>query len=331
MLTIRENLLETLKGENPDRFVKQYEFMDLLVDPIFINMNGSCPVGGECVNEWGVKIKFPEGLPGPFPCSEGEDKLLKDVTKWKEIIKKPRTNYPDEAWAPFVDAANKVDRKEKFATSMVVCGIFEKLHYFMGMEDAMINFYEEPEAMHELIDFLTDFEIECAKEVVEHMHPDALFHHDDWGSQRSTFLSKEMFDEFITPAYKKIYGFWKANGVQVIVHHSDSYAATLVPSMIEMGVDIFQGAVHDNNVAELIKKYGEKITIMGGLDNGIYDKADWSKDKVRAGYKELLEQAGCKYIIPGLTMGGPETTYKGLYEAVSEVLAEFDPVYFPQK
>ena len=37
------------------------------------------------------------------------------------------------------------------------------------------------------------------------------------------FLSPEMFREFFVPAYKKIYGFWKENGVELIVHHSDSY------------------------------------------------------------------------------------------------------------
>ena len=125
----------------------------------------------------------------------------------------------------------------------VFCGIFEKLHYLMGMEDAMINFYEEPEAMHELIDYLADWEITLAEETIKYVHPDCLFHHDDWGSQTSLFISKEMFDEFLLPAYKKIYGYWKANGVEVIVHHSDSYAADLVPEMIEMGVDVFQGAV----------------------------------------------------------------------------------------
>ena len=45
--------------------------------------------------------------------------------------------------------------------------------------------------------------------------------------------------------------------------------------------------------------------------------------------KDHLERCGKDYIIPALTMGGPETTYPGLYEFVSEVIAEFDPIYFP--
>ena len=52
-----------------------------------------------------------------------------------------------------------------------------------------------------------------------------------------------MFEEFLLPAYKDIYGCYKENGVELIVHHSDSYAATLVPYMIEMGIDIWQGVM----------------------------------------------------------------------------------------
>ena len=328
MLTIRENFMETIKGGNPDRFVNQYEFMDLLVDPVFLNYLGNVPEGTEGYNGWGVKISFPAGFPGPFPICEGEDKLLKDVTKWKEVLKAPETKFPEEAWVPFIAAANAVNRKEKFATAMVATGIFEKLHYFMGMEDAMINFYEEPEAMHELIDWLADWEIECAKETIAHLHPDALFHHDDWGSQRSTFLSKEMFDEFILPAYKKIYGYWKANGVEIIVHHSDSYAATLVPSMIEAGIDVWQGVVDDNDMPGLVKKYGPKIAMMGGLNNGKYDCEDWSKEKIKEGARELVDACGKLYYIPGLTMGGPESTYKGVYEATTEAIDELSKEKF---
>ena len=35
MLTIKENLLETIKGGNPDRFVNQYEFLGIIMeDPL---------------------------------------------------------------------------------------------------------------------------------------------------------------------------------------------------------------------------------------------------------------------------------------------------------
>ena len=329
MLTIKDNLRETLKGGKPDRFVNQYEYLQLVIDPITANIGPNIKPGETKENAWGVKICFQEGTPGPFPVCEGEDKLLKDITKWREVLKAPRTTFTDEEWAPFLAMASQIDRNEYFVSACVYTGIFEKLHYFMGMEDAMMNFYEEPEEMAALIDWLADWEIECAKDIIKHLKPDALFHHDDWGSQRSTFLSPAMFEEFIEPAYKKIYGFWKENGVEVIVHHSDSYAATLVPSMIRMGIDVWQGAVSDNNIPELLKKYGGQITIQGGLDNGKYDTPDWSHEKIRAGLIDLIEATdGAKYLIPAMTMGGPESTYPGEYEAVTEELIKLSGEYF---
>lgn len=328
MLTKKQNLRETIRGGCPDRFVNQYSYMEFMSDPIRKEAGCDLKPGEEGYNGWGVKICFPKGTPGEFPLCEGENKLLKDILEWKNVIKAPRTKFTEQEWAPYIEQAKKIDRNEVFATTFVANGILEKLHYFMGMEDTMINFYEEPEAMHELIDFITDWEIEYAGEIIKHLHPDALFHHDDWGSQRSTFLSPEMFEEFIEPAYKKIYGFWKANGVELIVHHSDSYVATLFPNMIRVGIDIIQGAVYENNIPELLKQYGGKISIMAGLDNGKYDKADWSVEQIHNGLSELFETAGTKYIIPCLTMGGPGSTYPGVYETVTKEIDAFSKIYF---
>ncbi|HIU76095.1 MAG TPA: uroporphyrinogen decarboxylase [Candidatus Pelethocola excrementipullorum] len=328
MLTKRENLLETIRGGNPDRFVNQYEYLNLVFDPTVLAALGNCPRGESAVNGWGVMIRFPENVPGPFPDTSGEFKVIKDVVNWRDYVKAPEVKFPEEDWAPFVAAAEAVDRKEQFVAPFAAPGIFEKLHYLMGMEEAMMAFYEEPEAMHELVDFLADYEISAAKEVIAHLHPDALFHHDDWGSQISSFLSPEMFGEFIAPAYKKIYGFWKANGVELIVHHSDSYAANLVPYMIDCDVDIWQGVMSTNNIPELIQKYGGQISFHAGIDNGKVDRVDWTKENIMKEVEAQCRACGKLYYIPGTTMGGPESTYPGVYEAVSEAIDEMTKKMF---
>jgi hypothetical protein len=40
MLTKRENLLETIRGGNPDRFVNGYEPFELIWDPITLKNGG---------------------------------------------------------------------------------------------------------------------------------------------------------------------------------------------------------------------------------------------------------------------------------------------------
>jgi uroporphyrinogen-III decarboxylase len=318
MLTKRQNLLETIRGGKPDRFVNQYEFLSMFprTDPVS-RLSPVATPGTEIVNAWGVTIRFQEGQPGPFPVHDAAHKVVKDITRWKDVVKAPRTDFPESDWEETARAVEAIDRKETFATKTVAPGVFEQLHYLMGMDDCLANFHEEPERMKEIIEVITDYELRLAEKLTAYLKPDAIFHHDDWGSQYSSFISPDMFSEFIMPAYKQIYGYYKSHGVELIVHHSDSYAANLVPHMIEMGIDIFQGCISSNNVPELVKKYGGKISFMGDLNNGVLDKADWTADQIREEVERACRTNGKLYYIPCLTMGGPSSTFPGVYDTVT--------------
>lgn len=328
MLTRKQNLLETIHGGNPEHFVNQYDYIKTVSDPVRQNSSFGCPRGTSVVNSWGVTIEFPDYVPGPFPNTTPEKVVIKDIEHWREYVHAPKTEYPEEDWAPFVEEADAVDREEYFLAPFVAPGIFEKLHYLMGMEECMIAFYENPDEMHELISYITDWQLECAKGIIEHYHPDALFQHDDWGSQLSSFLSPEMFEEFLVPAYKKLYGYWKDNGVKLIVHHSDSYAANLVPFMIAIGIDIWQGPITTNDLPTLVKKYGGQISFQGGIDNGLVDIAGWTKENCMKYTRSIVEGCGTKYFIPSTTMGGPDSTYPGVYECVTECIDELSKEFF---
>ena len=330
MLTARQNFLETIRGGKPERFVNQYEYMTLLMDPIVMSVAGLCPPGGTAVTALGVTVAWPEGTPGPFPVHTPDKIVLHDITEWRDVVKFPDPRaIPAEAWAPFEAAAAAVDRNETFAAAFAAPGLFEKLHYLMSMEEGLMALLEEPEECKALVEAMADWEIECAKVTIEHLHPDALFHHDDLGSQRSSFMSPETFDEIFVPAYKRVYSFWKENGVEVIVHHSDSYAANLVPHMIEMGVDVFQGAVIDNDIPKLLKEFGGKISIHGGIDNTKCDLPGWTPELIRKTLEDLVESTGPDYLIPGFIRGGPGSIFPGAYGCLTLEIDKLSEKYFP--
>lgn len=316
MLSIKQNLLETINGGKPNRYVKSYEFLELIFEsPV---LKSACGIPGQTVkNQWGVTVAWPEGQPGAFPV-HGDLTVIKDIAEWKKYVNMPNVKFSDEEWSAAVEHANSTNRDEKFVTAVFFYGIFEQVHFLMGVENALMAYYEEPEAMHELIDFIVEHEIEYAREYIKYVKPDALFHHDDWGSQISTFLSPAMFDEFFLDAYKKVYRFWKENGVEIIVHHADCYGATLVPSMIDMGIDIWQGVMTSNNIPELIQKYGGQMTFMGGLDDGTYDRAGWTHESVSNVVRKACMDNGTKFYIPGMTAGSPNSVFPGVFEAVNE-------------
>jgi len=323
MLTPRENLMRVMKGERPEYISNQHAYFTSTLDPISLDTAGMCPPGGTIVNGWGVTIGWPEGNPGQYPMDTPETRVIQDITCWRdEIIVPDPYKYTDEDWDECIARARAIDRTEKFCAANSFAGIFERVHAMMGMEEAMISFLTEPEAMHELIDFIADWDIECAKIVIDKIHPDCLFYGDDFGTQISTMISPETFKEFFVPAYKKLYGFWKENGVELIAHHNDAYSATLVPYFIEMGIDIWQGPVLENNIPKLIETYGGQITFQGGIDNGKFDMEGWSYEKIRDHVRNLVDECGVNYFIPSFTAAGPATTYPGAYDAATRAINE---------
>jgi hypothetical protein len=317
MLTKKQNLMETIRGGNPDRFVNQYEFLEIILEA---PLRTRPQLGQTITNEWGITLSWPEDQLGPFPVHDEAHLAIKDITQWREVIQCPTVEFSDERWAPAIEHANAVDREDQFVTVFFASGTFEMTHFLMGMENAMMNLYEEPEYMHELIAFLTDYEIRYAEQIIARIKPDALFHHDDWGSQAASFMSPQMFRDFYLEPYKKVYGFWKDNGVELIVHHSDSYAANLVPSMIEMGIDIWQGVMTTNNTPELIKEYGGKLSFMGELDSGPLDIKDWDAKMIAEHVEKACKSCGKHYFIPCLTQGLNFSSFPGVYEETSAAI-----------
>jgi uroporphyrinogen-III decarboxylase len=227
-------------------------------------------------------------------------------------------DFPASEWESSIAAMEKIDRSEYFATLFYAPGIFEQSHYLMSITDCLVAFYEEPEAMKELIEYIADFELRYAEQVCKYLKPDALFHHDDWGTQISTFISPDMFEEFLLPPYKKLYGYYKSHGVEIIMHHSDSYAATLVPYMIEMGIDIWQGVMKGNNIPELLKKYPGQITFMGGINSADVDFSGWTQEIVAREVMRACTECGKLYFIPQRLAGLPMSNYPGVYQALTE-------------
>ncbi len=323
-LTPRENFDECLKPDgHPERFVNQYDYMGFAFYPYTMDIAPPEKGGPDKVNPWGVTQCYRADQPGAFPVHDAEHTVIKDFEEWQEYVHAPNIKYPEAAWEPWIKFAEEnIDPKQVYRCAFVAPGIFEQLHNLGDMVDALAAFYECPDELKELIKYLVDFEIELCDSVCEHLHPDMMLHHDDWGSRTSTFLSVDMWEEFLHDPVKEVYSRWKENGTKIIIHHSDSFGATLVPDMIDCGIDVWQGVMTSNDIPAMIEKYKGQITFMGGLDGADIEKPDWTKPWVKEQVQKICKDCGPHSFIPCITQGLPMSTYDGLYDCISECISE---------
>ena len=280
--------------------------------------------GPDVVNPWGVTNSFPANVPGAFPVHTPDKIVLKDIEHWQDYVKAPSLKFSQGLWDAAKAMYDAVDGTKAYKASFVAPGLFEQCHHLMSIQEALMSYMEYPDEMHDLIKYLTDWELELAEGICSNLHPDALFHHDDWGSEINSFLRPSIFEDFFLEPYQQIYGYYKSHGVELIIHHSDSYCANLLPTMIDMGIDVWQGCMKSNNVPELIKKYGGKMTFMGEIDNKQVDFEGWTQADCTKAAVEAMERCGNKYFIPCITQGGPGSLYEGTYKGIWDAIDKYN-------
>ncbi|MBN2294668.1 MAG: hypothetical protein JXM70_19725 [Pirellulales bacterium] len=117
--------------------------------------------------------------------------------------------------------------------------LFSRLHKLRGFANTMEDFYLEPERTHRALDIITDFKLEQIDELRrrfgDRVH--GLFMTDDWGTQGSTFVGKNILDEFFIPRYQRIFDAIHDCGWHVFLH-SCGRINDFVPTFIDIGADV---------------------------------------------------------------------------------------------
>ena len=327
MLTAKENLRQTIiDGGHPDRFVNNYEGVYLMMHPQIIHSGALLAPGDmNVVNAWGVTNSFPIGTPGAFPVHTPDKIVVKDIEEWEKYVKAPELNFPEAEWEVFQQQYEEVKASDKaFAAAFIAPGLFEQSHHLCSIDEALVYYITNPDEMHEMLKYLTEFELRNAEQICDHLHPDALFHHDDWGTERNSFLRPEMFAEFFVEPYKEIYSYYKSRGVEFVFHHSDSYAANLVPYMIEMGIDVWQGNMESNDTKAMLEKYKGQIAFMGNIDNKDVDFYGWTPEVCKKAAFEHMDGYEFQSYIPCITQGGPGSTFSGTYVELCKYIDQYN-------
>jgi len=320
------NFMETLHGGQPEAFVNEWEPFASVFDPL-MGITLTAVPGQEIVDPWGTTIYWGEDEPGPMPIVREDNKAIPDITEWEKDIKSPDITK-DLDWTQAKEQADSIHAQGKLTMSLMATGLFEQCHYLMGFEDTLMNLLLEPESMHELLDYITDYKLSYAKVLIENLHPDVILFHDDWGSKSNLFMSAEVWREFFKPRYQKIYDYIKSMGV-IIMHHADSQCELIVKDMVDIGIDIWQGVLPQNDIVKIQKETEGKLILMGGIDASIVDHKEYDEEVIRREVRRACaEYTPGGSFIPCLTYGGEGSIFPEVNGIIMDEIRCLSPKYF---
>ncbi len=360
MQSPKEIFLELLKPDgHPERQLKQYEALSFnMLDPASRFMRGGIGRGMTGVNPWGVTISWPEWAPGPMPVTTEEKKVIKDVTHWRDAVEPPKIaenagfdyeklealrDAPQEELQALSDSGSieadwelaRRKGRENCGQDRLMCafmgtGIFEQLHYFMGFEDTLTNFYEHPEEMHQLIETILSVRLEYARLLMDGLKPDVLFTHDDWGTKDALFMKPEMWREFFKEPYARFYGEARKRGI-IAVHHADSFCAPIINDMVEIGIQVWQGVLPENDIPAMQAETKGRLVYMGGMGAAI-DRGDSTEEEIREYARNILESC-CPggHFIPCITYGLPGSVFPHVDPVLNDEIDKYNArVHLPK-
>jgi uroporphyrinogen decarboxylase len=228
----------------------------------------------------------PEMLPGGDLVLRRQGEIVAQMPKggfyFDRMEKYPGALHPDlDAWEPprltpadldhFRAEAARLHRTTDKAVIVALGPPYELFNGIGqgGFEDWMMTFASEPEYVTALYRKLTDAWLEN----LEALHGavgdrvQILQIADDFGTQAGPFLSVRAFRELLLPAYRRGLDWIHARTPWKVLLHSDGALVPLLPSIIEMGVDLLnpvQTTAAGMDPRRLKQEFGDRLVFWGG-------------------------------------------------------------------
>jgi hypothetical protein len=266
-MSYREDFYRMLEGKTPvsdvlySRFVMPGEETDYVPGAVGI-MAEYANFGlfdEEGKNKWGVPYEIDCYGTGYMPAPGML--ILTAATLWRDVVKAPYDYGYDWAAAAERDMANVKWDPETQITSMFGAGAayFLSLSGFMGFEGTMLAMYDEPDAVHELLDYLCDYDVWVLQNILQHYpEVEVMVMSDATATEMNPFISIPMFREFLLPRYKRVADLLKENG-KVISYHNCGRCEDFMDDMVDIGVQVWNCATPRNDLAAFKQRTGNRV------------------------------------------------------------------------
>jgi uroporphyrinogen decarboxylase len=175
-------------------------------------------------------------------------------------------SFPDPCAARFYSGMEQTiaANSDRFRVFNVGFSLFERAWTLRGMEPLMLDFYENPDFVRELLRAIADWNIAHVRVALRH-EIDAVHFGDDWGAQRGLLMGPHLWREFIRPELARMYAAVRSEGRFVTIH-SCGKVDELFDDLVEIGLNCFNPFQPEvMETAALLRKFRGRLAFHGGM------------------------------------------------------------------
>lgn len=248
----------------------------------------------EWTDEWGIGWKHATDGVGANP-------IRHPIRDWSQLDDYLRHQIPDAHQQGRLDDALPTLARHgtsKYCVGALNLTLFERLFAVRGMGEVLEDFYAHEAEIGRLCEAIADYAVGLVSEWGK-TDVSAIFLTDDLGSQNALMMSPAMWRRHFKEHYRRIFAEAHRWGKDVWFH-SCGNIASIIPELIEVGVDILDPLQPGPlNLADVAKQFGGKVAFSGGIDDQRLEEytPQEVKDMVRRTIDTLGRPYGNSYIV----------------------------------
>lgn len=217
--------------------------------------------------------------------------VFDDISDWKKFIRFP--SCKDLNWEMIAGRTKAMwsEKELKMGYTVGNMGGFERLNAMMNFENGLCALYDNEDAYAEYVQAYADYRIEQFEFIKKYMDPDFVMMHDDWGNQKSMFLSPQQWRTFYKEPERRMAEKCHELGMYYM-HHSCGVIEPIIGDLIEIGVDSWHAVSPKNNLKKIKKEFGDQIIFAGGIDPQATDRLDATEEEIRQEVRRCIDVLG---------------------------------------
>ena len=243
----------------------------------------------------GGVVRLPKS-PDTMSMPEHLEYPVKGRKDWESL--KERFNPDDPARFPD-DWHERCERWRREEPILVFQGprspsLFGFVRELMGPERALCAFYDNPELVHEMMEFITEFLLGVMDRTLEEAPITAIFFWEDMAYKAGPLISPGTMREFMVPRYRRMTDLAVQKGIELSFVDSDGDVTELIPLWQEAGIrGVYPMEVAAGmDVSALRQQFGQDLLMTGGFDKRALAR---NRDAIDREFKRripLVEEGG---------------------------------------